>query len=213
MIKTGLLSLIGLLSVILAPLAQSAPAKGFDAAAFDLAIAKVKQGDLSGDMKWLRQQNLIRFNYMPFLWWGDSKKAFDALKSEPANALKLAETRLAENYIDIEANFVAEHALNALGRGAEAKLHHDLIVAWIASIKDGNDGQSSDKPWYAISVDEEYLMFNFMGFKPGMQSLIKMDGHVFDKMDVTDTATGKSVTIWFNIDFFFGKEGGDPGLK
>lgn len=201
-----LLRLLAIASLALS-FAHTAQAKedGFDRAAYVEAVEKIKSGDLTIDFKWLRQQNAIQFHYsVPD--WDEARRADEALPDAPETALKLAQAQIEANFLDIYAHAVADTAFKKLGRTQEAQAEHALILALLSTVTDGRDGQSADQAWNAVSVDEEYIVLNLLGFRTGDQALANTDGHVFDVMTVTDRETGDELKIWFNIDFFFGKE-------
>lgn len=184
------------------------PEKGFEADAYASAVARYGAGDATVDVKWLRQQNLLNFHYM-VPTWDEARKAFDSLQDDPANALERAKAWLAIDPLSIDANFVAEVALNRLKRSDEAQRHHAAIVTLLRAVTGGTDGQAQDKAWVAMSVGEEYSVLRLLGFQPNGQALVSKDGHSFDVMTVRQRDTDKDVKIWFNIDAFFGKEFGD----
>ena len=185
--------------------AEQAAEPGYDAASFATALAKFEAGDPSVDAGALRQQNLLRLhNTIPD--WDSARDAFAALKTDPAKALASADAHRKNDPLSLDALFVAENALTGLGRADEAKLRHEQILALLRSATHGTDGQSRDKAWTAISVHEEYSILGILGFQPSKQSLMQDGGHAFDVLEATPPDGSKPVSIWFNIDAFFGKE-------
>lgn len=176
-----------------------------DSAAYDAALARVRQDDLTVDFKWLRQQHAARFgSLMP--GWPEAKGLFDKLDSDTGAALAGAEARLAQDYLSFDAHFLAEIALTKLGRAEEATRHHAFLSAYVQSVTEKKDGLSAETAWNAASVPEEYFVLMLLGFKPKGQALINGKSGIYDAMDVTDRDTGKETKIYFDISSFFGKE-------
>lgn len=197
-----LLALASLAALSLFAHAAEAKDNDFDRAAYSEAVGKAKSGDLTVDFRWLRQQNALGSASDN---WNEEPQAAEALADAPETALKLAQTRIEANFLDLYAHAVADSALDKLGRTQEAQAEHALILAILSTVTDGKDGRSQEQAWNAVSVGEEYVALSLLGFRPGSQALVDEDGHTFDVMTVTDLETGDEVAIWFNVDFFFSK--------
>lgn len=173
---------------------------------FEAVLESARQGDQTVDFTWLRQRNAERRHHFPLAWTG-SEEAFGLRVTAPDKALALAEKQLASDPLDIDAHLLAEMILTKAGKGAEAARHHAVVAGILRSVRGGKDGLSAPDAWNAVSVPEEYAMLFLMGLEPQRQSLMAQDGHSYDLIQVRDEETGKESAIWFNIDFFFGKEG------
>ncbi len=122
-------------------------------------------------------------------------------KDYPA-ALKQAETVLASNYVNIDAHFVAYVANREMGATDRAEFHHTVFLGLIDSIRSSGDGKSPATAWVVISVDEEYVLLQALGFKPSGQSLLQQNGHPFDVMKAK-SGDGTEQTFYFNVDILF----------
>lgn len=184
---------------------DAAEAKGFDRPAYEAALEKVREGDLSVDFKWLRQQNALRTGPLGNRW-ETARDAFAKLGTDPAAALAAAKTRLAQDYFTPEAHFLAEVALGRLGRKEESAGNHAFLVALFDSVTNGRrDGHTPATAWNAVSISEEYLVLNLLQMKPIGQSLIHGKDGIFDLMKVEGGGPGKTEEIYFDISSFFGK--------
>lgn len=200
------LSLALVMSMGVPPLAAAEPAKEFDAVAYAAVLTKARAGDPTTDYNLLRTQSLFKVHRMETRW-AQEKEAFESLNANPAQALHLAEDGLSSDYVELFAHVVAEKALTKLGRTDEAKIHHANVVGLLRSITGGLDGLSKQTAFNANSVHEEYETLAFIGLRPsGPQSLLQSDGHMFDTLVTTEPKSGKQLTVWFNIDSYFGHE-------
>jgi hypothetical protein len=184
----------------------AAPAK-FDAPAFAATVQRAQAGDAGVDYQWLRQQQAIRDSYIGGPW-PDFSRVNTLLADKPAEALRVVQARIAQNWADLVPHMAAQIALDKLGRADEAAREKGIVIALARSIAGGHHGKDAIDAFNAVTTGEEYQMLMLMGLKPGGQQLINQDGHSFDVMDTTDRTSGEKHTVWFNIDFFFGKEGG-----
>lgn len=174
-------------------------------AAISAMVEKVKIGDPTADVTWLRRENSRRMSYMAPRW-EEAGKAFDTFETDPAKALLMAEKQLLANPLDIDANFLAEISYSKLDRVNDEERQHTFLMAILQSVMDGQDGKTPKTAWNAVSVDEEYQILRLIGYQPSKQALISDNGNSYDAMTVTDNKSGKEWTIHFNIDFFFGKQ-------
>ncbi len=185
----------------------------FDKAAYAAASARARTGEAPPpDYLWLRQQRAARDSFIEGHW--DAFKEADSLiDSNPARALDLARARMADNWTELMPHLVARIALRKLGRDDEAAKENDAVRGILESVTAGKHGTSDTDAFNAVTSGEEYPVLMLMGIRMNRQALVPKDGHTFDVMTGTDR-DGKSHEIWFNIDFFFGREGGiDKLLK
>jgi hypothetical protein len=80
------------------------------------------------------------------------------------------------------------------------------IVRALAS-GDGKTRQTAyviDAKDEAGGVAKEYAILRYLELKPGMQSLVA-DKKPYDVIEVTDSRTGETRKVWFDISGFFGK--------
>lgn len=198
-------------SVSVALLAWAVPQTGlakeaFDRQGYEAAIARAQSGAADVDYLFLRQQAAISHHYA-FPRWDDLPKADAALDSAPARSLALAQARLKDVWVDMFAHAVARMALIKLGRTAEAAQEKTIIDGLIRSIMGGHSGKSAQDAFNAVTIDEEYAFLALGGMKTQRQALSNVEGHNFDVMTVKSAQdSGEELTLWFNIDSFFGKE-------
>jgi len=193
-----------------APVAAATPASPAPAAprSYEAELAKVRAGDLSGDLKWLRQQHATREGSGR---WEDAKAQFARLETAPDEALAAAQARLEQDWLTPEAHLVSEIALNRLSRKDEAARHHAFLIAWLRSVTGDRDGLTPATAWNAAAVDEEYFALMLMGRKADGQSLVNGKDGVFDLIHTIDRKTGEKGEIWFDVASFFGRNQSSPG--
>ncbi len=68
------------------------------------------------------------------------------------------------------------------------------------------DGRSPDTAIVVTSIDEEYLILQFGGYRSQVQQLVQdEDGRSFDYFDVVDVETGEEAEFWFDITGVFAR--------
>lgn len=117
-----------------------------------------------------------------------------------AEALKQANLILANDFLNIDAHFVALTASRALGDWQTAAFHRSFIRGMIRSIMDSGDGKSPQTAWRVISAQEEYVIMRVLGYVTPEQSLVQKDGHSYDVMRAKNPQTGIEETFYFNAD-------------
>jgi hypothetical protein len=174
---------------------------------YDAELARLAAGDLTVDLRWLRQQHAARAGSAR---WDEARDQFARLETAPEEALAAARARLGQDWLTPEAHLLAEIALGRLSRKDEAAQHHAFLLAWLRSVTGDRDGLTPATAWNAAAVEEEYFALMLMGRKVDGQSLVNGKDGVFDLMHTTDRKSGTKGEIWFDISSFFGKEFGRP---
>ena len=180
----------------------------YSAKDYEDIVAKLKNGDTNVDFTMLRMGFVETREYS---FRGSDKKAVEKF-SAPFNdkkfkdALKEAEKFIEKNYVDANAHYVAYNSAKEIKDDAKAEFHKAVLLGLLNSIKNGNDGLSAKSPFKVITVDEEYTMLRFLGYKVMSQSLNHIDGHTFDVFTAADNKTNEKVTIYFNIDVVWAAE-------
>ncbi len=193
------LALVALLSLPSLVAAQNSPSE------YATLLAAVKAGNTNIDY------TRLRLSYMDS---PEYKEAKDVTKSEKAmtaalnaknfaEALKNAEIVLTNEYVNMDAHFVAFVANRELGAKDQADFHRTVFRGLVDSIRSSGDGKSMEKAWVVIKVHEEYVMLRVLGFAPSEQSLVNKDGHSFDVMKVKNVDDGTMQTFYFNVDIPF----------
>jgi uncharacterized protein DUF4919 len=127
------------------------------------------------------------------------KQMFTAFQAgDYRKALGLAAAILDQDYVDIDAQAVSDIADQKLGDSAAAKPHHDAVIGLLRSIMTG-DGLTEATAFSVISVTEEYGVLRIAGWRSTGQSLVRGEGHVYDKLGVTES-NGQSRDVYFLID-------------
>jgi hypothetical protein len=171
-------------------------------------VAKLKGGDTTIDFKNLRMAFTETKDYS---YGGPEKKEREKFfgpynEKNYKEALKQAEKYLEKNYVDANAHYVAYNAAKELKDDKKAEFYKAVLLGLLNSIKGENDGLSEKTPFYVITIDEEYTLMKFLGYKFGSQSLQTLDGHKFDVFTATNTKTNENVKIFFNIDVVWAAE-------
>jgi hypothetical protein len=181
--------------------AQPGPAQSPSSKFVDL-LKRAKSGDASLDFKELRFAYTDTAEYNPY--GGDREarnKMFAALNAKDYEVVRQqAEVMLAKNFLDLNGQFGAFVAHRGLGNTEKANLHKFLFEGLVHSIEKSGDGKSAATAFVVISVDEEYVLINFMGLRPAGQSLVQQNGHSYDVMKAVNSETNETAEFYFNID-------------
>lgn len=183
-------------------------AKKYTAQDYENLVAKLKSGDTKIDFTALRMSFAQTKDYS---FHGPEKseqeKFFKPLSDKKyKESLKQAEKYLEKNYVDANAHYVVYTSAAELKDDDNAAFHKAILLGLLSSIKDGNDGLSEKSPFSVITIDEEYTMMRFLGYKYTSQSLQHINGHTFDVFTVTDPKSGKEFKLYFNIDVVWAAE-------
>ena len=172
---------------------------------YEPLVEKLKKGDLTIDFAELR---MAFTKTKDFSGYGglEKKEAFGALdKKDFQKALKLAEDGLKDDYLDLNAHYVAFIANRELDKADKAEFHRNVFFKLIEAIQKSGDGKTPETAFIVIGVDEEYVLINYLGYRPTQQGLYRANGHTYDKLSVVNTKTNETVVFYFQIDTFFGK--------
>jgi hypothetical protein len=114
------------------------------------------------------------------------------------DALPSAKAVIEEDYVDVDAHFVAAFCEDAAGDATASKLDRDIAVGLVKSIQTG-DGLAAETAFTPITVDEEYAVMRALGLKVESQALIQQGGHSYDLLQ-TLNEKGERGAYWFAID-------------
>jgi hypothetical protein len=164
-------------------------------------LSKLKAGDTSIDFVRLRLSYLDSPEHKSAKDTSDEQKEmFQQLNSKDfKKALNDAEKVLAQEYVNMDAHFVAYACNQELGNQEKADFHRTVFRALINSIVHSGDGKSPQGAWVVISVHEEYVVLRALGFQPVQQRLMNQNGHSYDVMKVKDQ-NGAEQSLYFNAD-------------
>lgn len=169
---------------------------------YETLLERVKKQDPAVDFTALRLAYTETKQYSPYSGDKESRIAmFAALNAKQyETALAASEKMLGANYVDMNAHFGAYVSHRELGHTQKSDFHKDVFQKLMKSVNDSGDGKAMETAFVVISVDEEYVWFNFMGLRPGSQSLVEDKGHHYDKITAKDPKTEQTNTYYFNID-------------
>lgn len=163
-------------------------------------LEKVKQKDPSVNFTELRLAFYESPNYNPYAPMMTYRPMNAALAQKNyEEALKIADSVLAKNFVEINAHMTAQIAHQELGNTERAQFHKFMVDGLLNSIKSNVDGKSLDTAYEVISINEEYGLIRSLGLRPIKQGLVPNKGHHFDAITVVDQ-TGKESVIYFNVD-------------
>jgi hypothetical protein len=168
-------------------------------------LAQVQGGDLSIDFQ------RLRFSYMDSPERHNAKDTSteengmrQALKDKDyKKALNLADVILANEFVNLDAHFIAYHACQGLNDASKADFHEAVFKGLVRSILNSGDGKTQETAYVVISADEEYIVLGVLGLRPGKQSLIHSGAHSYDLLEAIDQDTNKTVPLYFNVDIPF----------
>jgi hypothetical protein len=172
---------------------------------YQTLLKRVMNFDLTVDFKALRLSYAETADYNPY---GDDKvkkaEMFEALRNkEYEKAVSAAQTILEKKFVDIEAHFVCSIAFREMKNSERYNFHHFVTQGLVDSILDSGDGKTPETAFIVIETGEEYTLLGMIGFEVVRQSLIKSNGHSYDKMETKHRKTGKPAIFFFNVDIPF----------
>ena len=192
---------------ISAQTAQDTP-KPTEKTKYDLLLEKVKQKDPSVNFTELRHAFYESANYNPYAPMMTYRPLNAAIAQKNyEEALKIAESVLAKNFVEVNAHMAAQIAYQETGNAERAQFHKFMVDGLLNSIKSSVDGKSKEKAFEVISVNEEYGLIRSLGLRPIRQALVEDKGHRYDAITVIDPQTNQESVIYFNIDKPFNWQG------
>lgn len=112
-------------------------------------------------------------------------------------ALVLADSSLAQNYLDANAHLVAWMSARQSGNDQRAPYHAWVARGLLQSIA-SRDGRTPGTAMVVISVDEEYAYFRVNGLQPLDQGVEVCGQKPCDVLRVRDE-DGKEFSLYFDI--------------
>ena len=168
---------------------------------YDLLLEKVKQKDPSVNFTELRFAFYESPNYNPYAPMMTYRPLNAALAQKNyEEVLKIAESVLAKNFVEVNAHMAAQIAYQETGNAERAQFHKFMAEGLLNSIKSKVDGKSMDTAFEVISINEEYGLIRSLGLRPIKQALMENKGHSYDAITVVDPQTSQESVIYFNID-------------
>ncbi len=172
---------------------------------YQTLLKRVMSFDRTVDYRALRLSYAETSDYNPY---GDDKakkdEMFEALRNKDyEKAVLAAQAILEKKFVDIEAHFVSSIAFREMKNSERYNFHHFVTRGLVDSILDSGDGKTPETAFIVIETGEEYTLLGMIGFEVVRQSLIKSDGHSYDKMEVKHRKTGEPAILFFNVDIPF----------
>jgi hypothetical protein len=184
--------------------ASQADAEGSAAEAsarYRALVDRVKGADPSVDLAELREAYTLTPDYRAMMM-GVYQQLWRPLGSGdfPA-ALKVAESVLERNYVEINAHMVASFAHQQLGNPARAAHHRAVADGLLRVIMAGGDGKTAETAWAVIDISEEYAVMRALNVTMKSQGLqMNPKGPSLDVLRVIDNRTKEERTLYFNVD-------------
>ena len=189
-----------LLFVVISVAAQDTP-KPVEKTKYDVLLEKVKQKDPSVNFTELRHAFYESPHYNPYAPMMTYRPLNAALAQKNyEEVLKIADTVLAKNFVEVNAHMAAQIAYQETGNAERAEFHKFMAEGLLKSIKASVDGKSPEKAFEVISINEEYGLIRSLGLRPIGQALVEDKGRRYDAITVVDPKTNEESKIYFNID-------------
>jgi hypothetical protein len=191
--------LLALVAVARPTAAQRKPSE------YSTLLASLKAGNTDVDYARLRLSYMDSPERKEAKDTSDSEKAMmNAFNAKDfAKAIGQADIVLANEYVNLDAHLVEAVANKQLGAVEKADFHRTVLHGLIDSILKSGDGKSPKTAWVVISVHEEYVVLQVLGFTLSQQSLLHQDGHSYDEMKAKNDQDGSEQTFYFNVDIPF----------
>jgi hypothetical protein len=196
----SLLIFILLTPLFLSAQAQQAPQVA-EKSTFKELVEKAKKSDPSLDFTALRISFYESTDYNPHTPMLTYRPLYGALAQKNyAEAIKIAESVLEKNFVEVNAHIVARIANQETGNTDRAQFHQYMAEGLLSSIKSKADGKNPETAFQIISINEEYALMRSMNLRPIKQSLFEEKGHFYDVLTVVDPQTNQQTVVYFNVD-------------
>ncbi|HKG59414.1 MAG TPA: DUF4919 domain-containing protein [Pyrinomonadaceae bacterium] len=192
-----------LLSIVLTVSAQTTQdtPKPPEKTKYDVLLERVKQKDPAVNFTELRHAFYESPNYDPYSAMTTYRPLNAALgQKNYEEVLKIAESVLAKNFVEVNAHMAAQIAYQETGNTERAQFHKFMADGLLNSIKSSVEGKSPKTAFEVISINEEYGLIRSLKLRPIGQSLVMDNGHSYDAMKVIDPQTNQESTLYFLID-------------
>jgi len=209
--KRSLGALITVLFFAISVYAQSAQntTQATEKTKYELLLEKVKLNDQTVDFTELRTAFFESPDFHPLTPMMTYRPLYNAVTQKNyVEALKIAQSVLAKNFVEVNAHMVAHLAYQETGNAERAQFHKFMADGLLNSIKASGDGRSMDTAFVVISINEEYGLLRSLGRRPIKQELVPNKDHRYDALTVIDLQTNQERVIYFNVDKPFHWEGG-----
>jgi hypothetical protein len=195
----------------LPPLRSQAPAPSVDAAQdgedggeYRRLVERIRKGERDVDFTALRMAYAKTDGYMPYgEEEGDKDDAFAAMKRKDyAEAAKLAEEGLKDNFVDPELHWLCRNAYGSLGDREKEEFHAFVLKGLLDSMRRSGDGSTPAKAVVVISEAEEDALLHDLELRAVRSETVEIGGHAYDKVEAEHLylKINLSTTLYFNVD-------------
>jgi hypothetical protein len=175
---------------------------------YSAMLAQLSKGDWTVDFRAFRIAGALASGPEPSVREGTEHAEFKKLldSSDNHGALNAANRALDRNYANAQAHLDAITACKLLGRQEEAAIHQRTLDWLLDSIEQDGNGKGPETAYFTVTTQEEYI---FLGERLGLasmshQSLVRTNGHAYDRLQVVDLGTHEVKYLWFNTDVDLG---------
>ncbi|MEJ0064967.1 MAG: DUF4919 domain-containing protein [Caulobacteraceae bacterium] len=166
---------------------------------YQALLAEAKANAPNVDWASLRLAYAARPGFQVFAQSSARRQMLQAANaSNCKDALPSARAVIAEDYVDVDAHFIAAYCEESSGDASESRLERDIAVGLVKSIQTG-DGLTAETAFTPITVDEEYAMMRALGLRVESQALAQQGGHSYDVLHTLNDK-GERGAYWFLID-------------
>lgn len=182
---------------------------GLNGADYQTLVRRVEAGDFTVDFRALRLACMKSTQCEPRATKADLT-ALSLAESEHqfAKVVEIAERLTLQGFVNLEAHADCAKAYGAIHDAGKSKFHLDVATALLRSILFSGDGKTKETAFEVISDREEYSTLVARGLPyrgSGVStSTVEEGGHRYDRWEILDPRTGKTV-VFFNTDAFSGK--------
>ena len=171
---------------------------------------RVEAGDFTVDFRTLRLTCMESAQCEPTATKADLGAINQAERDDDfAKVVEITERLVRKGFVNLEAHADSVKAYEAIKDSARSKFHLDVAGALLRSILFSGDGKTKETAFEVIADREEILTlaakrlpYSGSGVST---SAIEERGHRYDRWEVLDPKTGKTVVIFFNTDAFAAK--------
>jgi outer membrane protein assembly factor BamD (BamD/ComL family) len=173
---------------------------------YDEMVAKVNRGDMTVDFHQMRLAYTETKQYAPYGGMQERDGMYAAMRSKDyEKALSLAEDRLKQHFVDLNAVYIAALSSKQLSKTTESDFYLKVLKKMMDDILRNGDGLTAKTAIFAIGISEQYFIMSFLGFQRVTKTLERTDGSVFDVHASENPETKETRKFYFNIDKVFGK--------
>ena len=176
---------------------------------YESLLKKVKKGNKEINYFDFRMSFTRSKDYKPSNPELDSlrKKMIQELNSkEYKNAIKLADSILSKEYIDMYAHYTCYYAYTAMGDTVKASFHVFIMDRLLNSIIESGDGKSKESAFLIISSNEEYFLIFIYKLQVTEKSFTNLNGEPIDVFKAVDPETKDSFELYFNTSLMINDE-------